>query len=199
MPSLRFFAAEAAAHAAAHHPHLRQWDVQCVRHPVLHLAGVLGAAVDQPVAVLLRNRVRDLAFQIEMFLPADFQRALQAVGRLVQGLRRIAALHRDCGQHKAARLQGLAGAQQGRAVLRLQSHQACGLPRLGVAVTHHQAHDLAHVHELRPGKNGLVVHKGGQQRVAGDVLCGDRAHHARRGQHRLQVHGDQLRVGQGAH
>ena len=63
----------------------------------------------------------------------------------------------------------------------------------------HQAHDLTHVHELRPGKNGLVVHKGGQQWVTRDVLRGDCAHYAGRGQHRLQVHGDQLGVGQGAH
>ena len=63
----------------------------------------------------------------------------------------------------------------------------------------HQAHDLTHVHELRPGKNGLVVHKGGQQRVPWDVLCGDRAHHTGRGEGGAQVHVEQLRVGQGAH
>ena len=199
MPGLRFFATEAATHASAHHPHLRQRDVQRVRHPVLHLARVLRAAVDQPVAVVLRNRVRDLAFQIEVFLPADLQRALQAVRCVCQGLRCIAALHRDLGQHKAARLQGLAGVQKGRCLRGLQPHVPSGLARLGVAVAHHQAHDLAHVHELRPGKNGLVVHKGGQQRVTRNVLRGDRAHHTGRGQHRLQVHGDQLRVGQGAH
>ena len=44
-----------------------------------------------------------------------------------------------------------------------------------------------------------VVHKGRQQWVAGDVLRGDRAHHTGRRQHRLQIHGDQLRIGQGAH
>ena len=114
MPGLRFFAAKAATHAAAHHAHLRQRNVQRMRHPVLHLAWVLRAAVDQPVAVLLWNRIGDLAFQIEVLLPTDLQRTLQAVLRLGQRLRRIAALHRDLGQHKAACLQGLAGVQQGR-------------------------------------------------------------------------------------
>ena len=199
MPGLCFFAAKAAAHAPTHHAHLRQRDVQRVRHPVLHLARVLCAAVDQPVAVVLRNGVSDLAFQIKMFLPADLQRALQLVRCGAQGRSGVTALHRDWGQHEAARLQCIAGVQQRRVVFRLQSHPACGLPRLRVAVAHDQAHDLAHVHELRPGKYGLVVHKGGQQRITGDVICGDHACHAGRGEDGAQVHVEQLRVGQWAH
>ena len=128
MPGLGFFATKAAAHATAHHAHLRQRDVQRVRHPVLHLARVLCAAVDQPVAVVLRNGVGDLAFQIEMLLPADLQHALQLVRCGSQGRSGVTALHRDLGQHKAARLQCIAGVQQRRVVFRLQSHPACGLP-----------------------------------------------------------------------
>jgi hypothetical protein len=46
VPGLGFFAAKAPAHAAAHHAHLRQGNVQRMRHPVLHLAGMLRATVD---------------------------------------------------------------------------------------------------------------------------------------------------------
>jgi hypothetical protein len=74
---LRLLAAEAAAHAPALHPHRVVVDAQRVRHPVLHLAGVLGAGVDPPLVLLQRQGVGDLAFQVEVLLAAHFQRALQ--------------------------------------------------------------------------------------------------------------------------
>jgi hypothetical protein len=40
---------------------------------VLHLAGVLRAAVDQPLALLQRQHIGDLAFQVEVLLPADLE------------------------------------------------------------------------------------------------------------------------------
>ena len=43
---------------------------------VLHLARMLGRGMDQHV-VLARNGERDLAFEIEMLLPADAQRRLR--------------------------------------------------------------------------------------------------------------------------
>ena len=60
VPGLRLFAAKAPAHAAADHAHRMQRNIQRMRHPVLHLAGVLGAAVDQPLPVFLRQCVGDL-------------------------------------------------------------------------------------------------------------------------------------------
>jgi hypothetical protein len=39
-----------------------QRDMQSMRHPMLHFARVLRAAVDQPLAVVLRQRVGDLRF-----------------------------------------------------------------------------------------------------------------------------------------
>jgi hypothetical protein len=59
---LGFFTAKAATHAAAHHAHRMQRNVQRMRYPVLHFAGVLGAAVNQPLTAVLRNGVGDLAF-----------------------------------------------------------------------------------------------------------------------------------------
>ena len=70
VPGLCFFAAKAPAHAAADHAHRMQGNVQRMRHPVLHFSGVLGAAVDQPLPVFLRQGVGDLPFQVKVFLPA---------------------------------------------------------------------------------------------------------------------------------
>ena len=43
VPGLRFLAAKAAAHSAALHPHCVVVKAKGMRHPVLHLAGVLRA------------------------------------------------------------------------------------------------------------------------------------------------------------
>ena len=87
---LRFLAAKAAAHAPALHAHRVAVDAQRMRHPVLDLSGVLGAGVDQPLPLFLRQGIGDLTLQIEMLLPADFQTPLQAVRRLRQRLGRVA-------------------------------------------------------------------------------------------------------------
>ena len=51
---------------------------QGLRDDLLHLGRVLGRAVDQHPAVLLRQRDRDLSLQIEMILAADVHRAAAA-------------------------------------------------------------------------------------------------------------------------
>ena len=99
MTRLRFFATKTAAHAPAQHPHLVQRDAQGVCHPMLRLARVLGAAVDQPFAVVLRQRVGDLPFQVIVFLPTNVQLAMQLMGRLGHGLCSVAALHMHAGQN----------------------------------------------------------------------------------------------------
>ncbi len=93
MPGLRLFAAKAPAHAAADHAHRVQRNIQRLRHPVLHFTRVLGAAVDQPLAIFLRQGVGDLPFQVKVLLPAHVQRAAQDMGCRRQGLRCIAPAH----------------------------------------------------------------------------------------------------------
>ena len=77
---------------AAHAPHLDRHravrDVEHVGDEVLHLARMLGRGMDEHVAVLARNGERDLAFEIEMLLPADAQRAGDAVRRGGERVRR---------------------------------------------------------------------------------------------------------------
>jgi uncharacterized membrane protein YsdA (DUF1294 family) len=68
---LRFLAAEATAHAAAFDQHVVRRHAQRVRDHVLHFGRVLRRTVDVHAVVVLRHRVRNLAFQIELFLAAE--------------------------------------------------------------------------------------------------------------------------------
>ncbi len=83
VPGLRLLAAKATAHAAAFDAHRVVVDCQGVRDPMLHLARMLGAGMDQPLLLLQRQRVGNLAFQIKMLLPTHLKCALQAVRRLL--------------------------------------------------------------------------------------------------------------------
>ena len=74
---------------------------------MLHLAGVLGAAVDPPLVLLQRHRVGDLALQVEVLLAADLERALQPVRRARQRRHRVAAAHVHRRQHIALLFVGL--------------------------------------------------------------------------------------------
>ena len=75
---LRLLAAEAAAHAPAFDVHVVRVHVQRVRDEMLHLARVLRRAVHVHAVVLGGHRVRDLALEIELLLPADVEVALRA-------------------------------------------------------------------------------------------------------------------------
>ena len=68
---LRFLAAETAAHAPAFDQHVVRRHAQRVRDHVLHFGRVLRRAVDVHAVVVLRHRVRNLAFQIELLLAAE--------------------------------------------------------------------------------------------------------------------------------
>ena len=169
VPGLGFLAAKATPHAPAFHPHRVLLQPERVRHPVLHFAGMLGAAVDEPLVLLLRQRVGDLAFEVEVFLATGFERAVQAVRRLAQGSGGVAAAHDDRRQHEALRGQRLLHAQDGRQGLNVQAHGARGAARLVGAVRHHQPDDLPGVLHVVLREDWFVVGKGGQYRVAGNV------------------------------
>src|SRR5690606_26584014 len=76
---LRLLAAEAAAHAPDLAGDESVGDAERARHDVLHLARMLGGGMDEHVAVLPRHGERGLTLEIEMLLPADAQRALEAM------------------------------------------------------------------------------------------------------------------------
>jgi hypothetical protein len=73
MARLGFLATKPTAHAPAFHPDGMVVDTQSVRDPVLNLTGVLAAAVDQPLVLLLRQGVSYLTFEVKVLLPTNFQ------------------------------------------------------------------------------------------------------------------------------
>ena len=100
---LRLLAAEAAAHAPALDLDVVRLQAEARGDQVLHLARVLGRAVDEHAAVLARHRVRDLALEIELLLAADLERVGEAMRRGGDGGARVAAREVHRRQHVALR------------------------------------------------------------------------------------------------
>ena len=192
--ALRFFAAKAAAHAPAFHAHRVVVNAQRMRHPVLRLSRVLRAGVHQPLVLLLRQHVGDLPFQVKMFLPADFKTAADGVRRARQCGGGVTAAHGHGWQHKALRSQRFTHCQHGGQGVDVQLYFAGSVARLHHAVRHHQADNLADVLDRVHRKDGLVMHKGGQQRVAGHVGGQHHAAHTGHGQRGCSVHTQQAAV-----
>ena len=185
---LRFFAPKAAAHAPAFHAHGVVVQAQSVGHPVLHFTRVLGAGVHHPLVLLLGQHVGNLALQIEMFLPPDFQRAAQGVRCAGQRLACVAPVHKDRRQHIAFGSQGVLDAQNGGQGSDVELHMACRMAGLHYRLSHHQADDLADVLHGVSGKHGFITRKGGQHGVAGHIACQHKAAHARHSPRNVRVH-----------
>ena len=77
---LELLAAEAAAHPQALHGDLVGWQAQHVRDDVLGLGRVLGAGLDEDLAVLVDQRQRGVGLQVEVLLPAELEFAAEPVG-----------------------------------------------------------------------------------------------------------------------
>ena len=190
---LRLLAAEAAAHAPALHLHLVRRQPQRMRDDMLHLGRMLGRAVHQQAVVLLRQRVGDLALQVELLLAAEAEAALQPVRRGGDGRGRVAALqvHR---RHdvllQTVRLQRVEHRRQrlDRGDLR---RQGCRAPRLAAGAGDDQEHRLAAPVHRTLGQDRVVVHDRAAVVDAGNV--GGRQHrdHAGHRAHPRQVERDQ--------
>ena len=200
---LRFLAAEAAAHAPALDLHMVRAQVQRARHQVLHLARVLGRAVHLHAVVFLRNRVADLAFEVELLLPADVPCAVQAMRRGVDGgaraTRRAASVQVHRRQHVLTLGVRFFGCQHGVQRLRVQHvfgerRGAAGRVARGCD---HREHRLAHVAQFAVGQDRLVVHDGAAVVRAGNVSRRHHPHHAGQGANALQRHARQAAMRHG--
>ena len=87
-------AAEAAAQAAHHRRHAVKVAPEQPRADMLHLGRMLGRGMDRDVAVLTRQRKGDLAFEIEMLLPADAEFGFEPMRCTCHRRIGIAAQHR---------------------------------------------------------------------------------------------------------
>jgi hypothetical protein len=152
---------------------------------VLHLGRVLGRAVHAHAAVFQRHRIADLAFQVELLLPALHEAALQLVRcGLQRALQRAGArfprqVHRR--HHVGLRSMGLAHREHRRQ--RLDVDEVLGprgrAPRRVAAGGDDREHRLAQVLHQTVGEDRIVLHDRAALVLAGDVLGSDHVHHAR--------------------
>ncbi len=186
---LRFLAAEPAPHAAHVHDNRVGRHPQRVRDHVLHLGRVLGRGEDRHLVILAGNRQRDLAFQIEVVLPADFH----ATRDHARGGR-----HRLFGfataQGHARHDQIAAGfprrdrIQHERQVVIFHARQMRGAARLIAGFGDHGKDRLAPEPHLGFGKDRIVVALDRADVVlAGNVGGGQHVDNAGRRAHRVQI------------
>ncbi len=97
---LRFLAAKAAAHPPAFAHDVMRRPVEHMRDDLLHFARMLRRTVDEHAVHFLRHGVGDLAFEIELFLAADFERAADLMRRGGDLRVGVAALQMQRRQHE---------------------------------------------------------------------------------------------------
>ena len=161
---------------------------------MLHLARVLGAAVDHPLPLLLRQGVGHLALQVKVLLAAYFQCAAELVWGAGQCGIGIATAHKHWRQHEMLLLQRRAHTQHGGQGVNLHLHQPRRAAGLHHAVGHYQPHHLAHVLHRALREHRLVAGKGGQHSVAGNVGRQHQAAHTGQCQSRRARHAAQRAV-----
>ncbi|MNS84146.1 hypothetical protein D3C72_1179600 [compost metagenome] len=147
------------------------------------------------------NGVADLAFQIELFLAAHFPLALQAVGRVFNGLRGCTCLRLARQLHRwhhilAARM-GLLRSQH--RLGRLHAGNLLGLrrrtPRGLSRARKHGKQGLAQVTDLAVAQNRVVVDDRSAVIDTGNILRRQHGHHIRHGAHSVQVQPQQTAMG----
>ena len=114
---LRFLAPECPAHTAHIDCDLTERQAQNMGDTMLHLGRVLGGGKDLHLAGFTGNGNGDLAFQIEMILPATADFTFQAQRGGLKCSLRVAVSHHLIAGDGAARLQCLLNGQDGRALI----------------------------------------------------------------------------------
>jgi len=181
---LRFLAAEAAAHPPAFDLDLVRVAAQCVGDQVLHLGRMLGGAMHPHRVALHRDRVADLAFEVELFLAAEIEAAVEPVRRAGNRGPRPAGpaladeVHR---RHDIVlrRVRGLGGQhglerRRGQHFMRQRGRPAGGVARPG----DHRAERLTGIAQCRSR-----VERREDRLVVDDRSPGVGAGNVRRGQH----------------
>jgi hypothetical protein len=120
----------------------------------------LRRAEDEHPAVLLGERDRDLPFEVEVILPAELHRALQAAWRRGEVLRRRAAHERARGRDEASRGDRLADAEDRRKRLIVDARLAGRAPRGIVRIGDHEEKRLARVLHEAVGEDRIVLDDG---------------------------------------
>ena len=190
---LHLLATEAAAHPQALHGDVMALESEHVRHDLLGLGRVLGAALHEHLAALVHERDRGVGLEVEVFLPGHLGDAAEDVGRTGQPLLDVAA-----GDDGLAALEALGGDRLGqrhdrgqRFVVDLDGRgsQACRLEGVG----EHPADGVPHEHHDLGEERLVVLHPGVVG--AGHVVGGQDPHHARHRQRGVGAKTDHPGVG----
>ena len=139
--------------------------------------------MDEHLASFPRHGEGGLAFEIEMLLTADAQQPRELVGRLRDGLRRLAHPEIVIGQDLRIRRQRILDGEDGRLLLDLHMGQSCGATRLIAGLGDHHEDHLAPKDHGAIGDQGIVVEGVGGVVVAGHIRRRQHGDHARGGPH----------------
>ena len=135
---------------------------------------MLGRAVDEQAAVLLRQSHRDLALEVELVLPADANAPALTVRRILERLVRVATHERLARHNERLSLYGFQRIEHGLEFLVNATREARRLARSIDCFRRDCEYRLPGVLHERVGEHGIVAHDRAVVVVAGNV--GRRAH-----------------------
>ena len=188
---LALLAAEAAAHAPRLAGHIGIGNAEHAGHHMLHFRGMLGRGIDMDVAILARDRQRDLAFEIEMLLPADAEPAVQLQGRLRDRRIRIAAAVSVIGQNGFTALQRVLDRDARRLGFDLH-HRLLDRAARDIPIRRDDGEErLTQKADVGVDEERIVAEGRRHVVLAGDVGCGEHGHHAGHGTHGRDIERDQ--------
>ena len=172
---LHLLAAEAAAHAQALRGDVVALHAEHVRHDLLGLGGVLGAALHEHLPALVDQGQRGVGLEVEVLLPGHLGDALEDVGRGGQRGVDLPALDHRAGSLEALGLDRL-GQRDHRRKRLVVDDDGLGTEPGGLeGLPQHPAHGLPDEHHDL-GEERLVVLDAGIVDPR-HVLGGEHAHH----------------------
>ncbi len=196
---LGLLAAEAAAHAAHVDDDLVHRDAKHLGDQLLHLGGVLRRGVDDHAAVLGGHHRGDLSLQVEMFLPANVQAALQATRGAGQCVGRIAALVGVAVEHEVLLAQGIDHVDHRLQIFVLNDRGHGRFTRGFQAVGSDGNHRLADIFDFAVGQQRITGHDRAYVELTRYVLRSDGDRNAGYGVARGRVDAHDSGMGAVAH
>ena len=173
---LHLLAAEATAHPQALHGDLVALQAEDVRNDLLRLRRVLGAALDEDLAVLVDVRQRAVRLEVEVLLAGELELAAEHVVGPGEGGLDVAAFELRLRPLEALGLDGLAYGHERRQRLVLDVDREGAEPGSLQCLAEHPADRVAEEHDLAGEQRFVVLDAGIID--AGDVIGGEHANDA---------------------
>ncbi len=177
---LHLLAAEAAAHPQALHGHLVGGHPEHVRDDLLGLGGVLGAALDEHLPVLVHLGERRVGLQVEVLLPGELELAGEHVRGVGEARVDVAVRHHGARAVVAVGRDGVLEGDQGGQFVEVHLDGLRAEPGRLQRLAEHPGDRVAVEHDLVGEERLVVLHAGVVD--AGDVRAGQDAHHAGHGE-----------------